>query len=120
MKRVTGLPRTHGEDPLFEGLIGQNDFDDLCNMISEEIPKDFIPWYQDSIVKSSLSARTIYYPKRLFKKLLDEYAALCVPSQVSVLLRSAPCITAVKPLDCAYIQQFFLQKRREEKDKAIE
>lgn len=120
VKRVTGLPRTHGEDPLFEELIGQNDFDALCNKISEDIPKDFIPWYRDSIVKSPLSAMTIYYPERLFKKLLDDYAALCMPSQVSVLLRSAPCITAVKPLDCAYIQQKFLQKRREEKDKAIE
>lgn len=113
-KRVMRMPKHRYEDPSFNDLIGGNDFDSLCSRISEEIPPNFIEFYRESAQITPLSTMVSLYPERLMRKLLDEHAALCMPTQVSILLRSAPCLTAMKPLDCGYIQRGFMKKWKAE------
>lgn len=108
------MPKHRYEDPLFNDLIGGNDFDSLCSRLTDEIPPKFIEFYRDSAQKAPLSTMASLYPERLMRKLLDEHAALCMPTQVSILLRSAPCLTTIKPLDCGYIQRSFMKKWRAE------
>lgn len=117
LKRIKKIPRHQNEDPLFDVLIGGNNFDTLCSNYTDEIPQNFIELYRSSSEGALYSTMASYYPERLFKKLLNEKAALCIPSQVSILLRSTSYIAKNKPLDCGYIQRDFIKKWHIEKKK---
>jgi hypothetical protein len=116
-KRVQRMPKHRNEDPLFDVLLKEKNFDMLYSQITKEIPLNFIDFYYTAVKKAPLSTMGLCYPDRLFKKLLDEHAALCMPTQVSVLFRSAPCTTSIKPLDCGYIQRSCMKRWREERNK---
>ena len=100
------------KDPILEDLLTSRNFDTMMETYRGVVPPRFIDIYYSCIANTRMGNMDEQFPERLIKYLLNSHAGLFIPIPVSILLRSCPCKSSVRPVDCGYILKKFMNAWR--------
>jgi len=101
-----------GKDPILEELLVSRNFDTMIETHRDLVPDRFIDIYYSCIANTRMGNMDEQFPERLIKYLLNSYAGFFIPISVSILLRSCPCKSSVRPVDCGFILKKFINAWR--------
>jgi len=96
------------EDPIFDELLQEKNFDLFLMKRQHDIDSHFIEIWKRCMKDSGIDSLDQAYSERLISRMLEERAGIFMPMQVAIALRSSPCTRSVQPVDCGYTRKRFI------------